>query len=63
MSAVLTEEKAENQSFIYKYDDRFVLAPEGNVGLVIRLDISKKGKGIELKPEILEVNQTVPEDP
>ena len=63
IKAVFTEEKAENQSFIYKYDDRFVLAPEGNMGSVIRLDISKKGKDIELIPAILEVDQTVPEDP
>ena len=54
IKAVLTEAKAENQSFINKYDDRFVLAPEGNMGSVIRRHY-KKGNDIELIPAILEV--------
>ncbi|SFF05281.1 5'-nucleotidase [Bacillus sp. OV194] len=63
INAVFTEENAEDQSFIYKFENRYILAPEGNIGSVVRLDITKHGKDIQLKPEILEVDHTVPEDP
>ncbi|WP_243299278.1 bifunctional metallophosphatase/5'-nucleotidase [Bacillus litorisediminis] len=63
IDAVFTEEKAENQSFIYPHGDRFILAPEGNIGSVIRLDIIKHKKEIELQPTVIEVDHTVPEDP
>ncbi|TLS37173.1 bifunctional metallophosphatase/5'-nucleotidase [Pseudalkalibacillus caeni] len=62
IDAVFTEEKAEAQSFIYPYGDRYILAPEGNIGSVIRLDIFKKGKDISLEPTVLEVDDTVIED-
>ena len=63
IDAVFTEENAEDQSFIYNYKNRYILAPEGNIGSVIRLDITKKGENVQLKPDILEVDNTVPEDP
>jgi 2',3'-cyclic-nucleotide 2'-phosphodiesterase (5'-nucleotidase family) len=63
IDAVFTEENAEDQSFIYNYENRYILAPEGNIGSVIRLDISKDGKDVQLKPEIIEVDHSVPEDP
>jgi 2',3'-cyclic-nucleotide 2'-phosphodiesterase (5'-nucleotidase family) len=63
IDAVFTEEKAENQSFIYEFDNRYIFAPEGNIGSIIRLDIHKKGKDIKLNPEVIKVNHTVPEDP
>ncbi|MGP4039099.1 bifunctional metallophosphatase/5'-nucleotidase [Gracilibacillus sp. D59] len=62
IDAVFTEEKAENQSYIYEYDSRYIFAPEGNIGSVIRLDVNKKGKNIQLNPEIIEIDHTVPED-
>ncbi len=62
IDAVFTEEKAENQSFIYEFDSRYIFAPEGNIGSIIRLDINKKGKDIQLNPEIIEIDHTVPED-
>ena len=64
IDAVFTEEKAENQSFIYEYENnRYIFAPEGNLGSMIRLDFIKKGKEIQLNPEVIEVDHTVPEDP
>ncbi len=63
IDAVFTEEKAENQSFIYEFDNRYIFAPEGNIGSIIRLDIHQKGKDIQLNPEIIKVDHTVPEDP
>ncbi|SFL73012.1 5'-nucleotidase [Gracilibacillus orientalis] len=63
IDAVFTEEKAEYQSFVYEYDNRYIFAPAGNIGSMIRLDIHKKGKDIQLIPEIIEVDHTVPEDP
>ncbi|MBD1381446.1 bifunctional metallophosphatase/5'-nucleotidase [Metabacillus arenae] len=63
IDVVFTEEKAEDQSFIYPHEDRFILAPEGNIGSVIRLDIHKQKKEINIQPEVLEVDNRVPEDP
>lgn len=63
IDAVFTEEKAENQSFIHEWNDRYIFAPEGNIGSIIQLDISKKGKNIRLTPKIIKVDHTVPEDP
>ncbi len=63
IDAIFTEEKAEDRSFIYQYKNRYIFAPKGNIGSVIRLDILKKGKAIRLEPEIIEVDHTVPEDP
>ncbi|MGP1909981.1 bifunctional metallophosphatase/5'-nucleotidase [Metabacillus sp. JX24] len=64
INAVFTEEQAEDQSFIHEYENnRYILAPEGNLGSMIRLDIIKDGKDIELKPSVIEVDHTVPEDP
>ncbi|MFC0272269.1 bifunctional metallophosphatase/5'-nucleotidase [Metabacillus herbersteinensis] len=62
IDAVFTEEKAEGQSFIYPHGDQFILAPEGNIGSVIRLDIQKHKNEIELQPEVIEVDHTVEED-
>lgn len=64
IDAVFTEEQAEDQSFIHEYENnRYIFAPEGNLGSMIRLDITKDGKEIQLKPEVIEVDHTVPEDP
>ncbi|MTH54542.1 hypothetical protein GKZ89_14150 [Bacillus mangrovi] len=61
---VFTEEQAEDRSFIHEYEDnRYIAAPEGNLGSMIRLDISKEGKDTKLKPSVIEVDHTVPEDP
>ncbi|MGX1191859.1 bifunctional metallophosphatase/5'-nucleotidase [Metabacillus sp. SLBN-84] len=64
INAVFTEEQAEEQSFIHEYkNNRYILAPEGNLGSMIRLDITKDGKEIQLKPSVIEVDHTVPQDP
>lgn len=64
IDAVFTEEQAEDQSFIHGYENnRYIFAPEGNLGSMIRLDIIKDGKEVQLKPEVIEVDHTVPEDP
>ncbi|AZB44649.1 hypothetical protein CEF21_21455 [Bacillus sp. FJAT-42376] len=64
INAVFTEEQAEDQSFIHEYENnRYVAAPEGNLGSMIRLDITKDGKDVVLKPAVIEVDHTVPEDP
>ncbi len=63
IDAVFTEEKAEDHSFIYEKNNRFILAPEGNMGSVIQLDITKKGKETVLNPKILEVDEAVSDDP
>ena len=63
IDAVFTEEKAEDRSFIIEHGNDYILAPEGNIGSVIRLDITKHAKDINLIPTFIEVDHTVPEDP
>ncbi|WP_067727654.1 bifunctional metallophosphatase/5'-nucleotidase [Oceanobacillus damuensis] len=63
IDAVFTEEKAEDRSFIIEHGNDYILAPEGNIGSVIRLDITKHAKDINLVPTVIEVDHTVPENP
>jgi 5'-nucleotidase len=63
---VFTEEEAEEKSFVYDFDGtgkRYIFSPQGNMGSIIRLNISKAADGqLTLGNEILKVDETVKED-
>ncbi|WP_087974200.1 bifunctional metallophosphatase/5'-nucleotidase [Oceanobacillus rekensis] len=63
IDAVFTEEKAEDRSFIIEHGNGYIVASQGNIGSMIRLDITKHAKHIKLTPTVIEVDHTVPEDP
>ncbi|MBW7452641.1 5'-nucleotidase C-terminal domain-containing protein [Paenibacillus sepulcri] len=62
---VFTEEEAEEKSFVYDVDGgkRFIFSPQGNMGSVIRLDITKDSNGqVKLAHEIMKADETVKDD-
>jgi 2',3'-cyclic-nucleotide 2'-phosphodiesterase (5'-nucleotidase family) len=63
---VFTEEEAEEKSFVYDVDvdgKRYIFAPQGNMGSIIRLNIGKGTDGqLTLAHEIMKVDETVKED-
>jgi 5'-nucleotidase len=63
IDAVLTEEMAEYDSVITEVGGKFVMAPEGNIGSMIRLDITRASGGYTVTPSVLEVDHTVTPDP
>ena len=64
IDVVLTEEMEEDSSVLIETDDgRWILAPEGNIGSVIAVDITDPGDGLTITPRVLEVDATVTPDP
>ncbi|HEY9291274.1 MAG TPA: bifunctional UDP-sugar hydrolase/5'-nucleotidase [Microlunatus sp.] len=63
IDVVLTEEVQEDRSVMTRQDGRWILAPEGNIGSVIKVDVSRHGNRITIDPSVLEVDQTVTPDP
>jgi len=63
IDAVLTEEQAEYDTIITDVGGTYVMAPEGNMGSMIRLDITRKAGRYTLTPSVLEVDDTVTPDP
>lgn len=61
---VLTEELAETESRLNQgADGRWILSPEGNLGSVIRVDLTRHRGRIDVTPAVLEVDHTVTPDP
>ena len=63
IDAVLTEEMAEYDTVITDVGGRFVMAPEGNMGSMIRLDITRARGDYTVTPAVIEVDHTVTPDP
>ena len=63
IDAVFLEEMAEYQSFIEYEGDAPLMASEGNMGSMIRLDIVKQRGDFVLTPSVIEVDDTVAPDP
>lgn len=64
IDVVLTEELAETESrFNQSTDGRWILSPEGNLGSVIRVDLTRHRGRIDVQPAVLEVDDTVTPDP
>jgi len=63
IDAVFLEEMAEYQSFIEYEGDVPLMASEGNMGSMIRLDIVKERGDYVLTPSVVEVDNTVAPDP
>lgn len=63
---IFTEEEAEEKSFVYDFDGsgkRYIFSPQGNMGSIIRLNVSKAADGqLILANEILKVDETVKEN-
>jgi 5'-nucleotidase len=59
ISYIFSEEEFENMSTLYQMEDRFVAKPEGNLGSVIQLNITKEDNKVTLETEFLKVNETV----
>ena len=63
IDAIFGEEMAEYESVI-SYSGRVpLMAPEGNIGSLIRLDITKEGGEYIVAPSVIEVDHTVTPDP
>lgn len=63
IDAVLGEEMAEYESVIDYEGDVPLMASEGNMGSMIRLDITNKHGGYHFAPSVVEVDHTVAPDP
>jgi 5'-nucleotidase len=63
IDAVFTEEMAEYDTIITDSGGTYVMAPEGNMGSMIRLDIIRGSGGYAVTPSVLEVDHTVTPDP
>lgn len=63
LDAVFGEEIAENDSVIEYEGDVPLMTPEGNIGSLIRLDITKWRGEYRVKPSVVEVDHTVTPDP
>ena len=59
ISYIFSEEEFENMSTLYQMEDRFVAKPEGNLGSVIQLDITKVDDKVTFETKFLKVNETV----
>ena len=62
IQAIFSEEMFENRSNIHYVQNRPIVAPCGNIGSVIRLDIHKTDKTPSLSLKVYSVDQTVPEE-
>lgn len=64
VDVVLTEELAEASSVFHQVPDgRWILAPEGNLGSVLRVDLSRADRRLVISPSALEVDDSVAPDP
>jgi 5'-nucleotidase len=63
VDAVFTEEMAEYDSVLTEVDGKYVMAPEGNIGSMFRLDITEERGQFTLTPSVIEVDHTVTPDP
>lgn len=63
IDAVFGEEMAEYESFVEYEGDVPVMASEGNMGSLIRLDITKQRGDFTVVPSVIEVDHTVAPDP
>ncbi|MGW3954562.1 bifunctional metallophosphatase/5'-nucleotidase [Streptomyces sp. NPDC004752] len=63
LAAVFGEEVAEYDSVIEYEGDVPLMAPEGNIGSMIRLDITKRRGEYRVQPSVVEVDDTVTPDP
>ena len=62
ISAVLTEERLEDRSLIHYVGSRPIIAPCGNMGSVVRLDIAKRNGDLELRLKVYPVDDRVAGD-
>lgn len=63
LDAVLLEEMAEYDSVIEDYQGAVLAAPEGNMGSLIRLDLTADGDDVTVTTSVVEVDHTVEPDP
>ena len=63
IDAIFGEEMAEYESVISYSGKVPLMAPEGNIGSLIRLDITKEGGEYIVAPSVIEVDHTVTPDP
>lgn len=63
VGAIFGEEMDEYDAVVEWEGDVPLMAPEGNMGSLIRLDISKEGDGYVMTPTVVKVNHTVDPDP
>lgn len=63
VDAVFTEEMAEYDSVLTEVDGEYVMAPEGNIGSMFRLDITEQHGKFTVTPSVIEVDHTVTPDP
>lgn len=63
LDVVLLEEQAEYESFIEDHGGVVIASPEGNLGSLIRLDITETSAGLDVTPSVVEVDHTVTPDP
>ena len=61
--AVLLEEQAEYDSVVEDHGGVVLAAPEGNMGSLIRLDVTETSRGFDVVPSVVEVDHTVTPDP
>ena len=63
LDAVLLEEQAEYDSVVEDQGGVVLAAPEGNMGSLIRLDVTETSRGFDVVPSVVEVDHTVTPDP
>ena len=63
LDAVLLEEQAEYDSVVEDHGGVVLAAPEGNMGSLIRLDVTETSRGFDVVPSVVEVDHTVTPDP
>lgn len=64
IDAAFGEEMDEYEAVIGESDGRYLMAPEGNLGSLIRLDITREnGRVVVQQPSVIKVDQTVTPDP
>ncbi|WP_043498890.1 bifunctional metallophosphatase/5'-nucleotidase [Georgenia sp. SUBG003] len=63
IDAIFGEEMAEYDSVVEYEGDVPLMASEGNMGSLVRLDITREGADHTVEPSVVEVDQTVAPDP
>lgn len=63
INAILAEEKSEKYNFVTYVGEKPIVSPQGNMGSIVKIDISKTRDGkIKQSLEFLPVNNLVPSD-
>ncbi|MFE5321139.1 5'-nucleotidase C-terminal domain-containing protein [Paenibacillus sp. NPDC056579] len=64
IQVIFTEEEAEEQTFVHEVEagNKFIFAPQGNMGSIVHLRLNKAQDGVKLSHEILKADETVAEE-